>query len=69
MNHNPWYVDNTASYERQRIRDDMRQIRLEQKALKARVRAEKPAGWQPAALGTLRRATLAVTEAVMSILA
>ena len=69
MNHNPWYVDNTASYERQRIRDDMRQIRLEQKALKARVRAEKPAGSQPAALGTLRRATLAVTEAVMSILA
>ena len=69
MNHNPWYVDNTASYERQRIRDDMRQIRLEQKALKARVRAEKPAGSQPATLGTLRRATLAVTEAVMSILA
>ena len=69
MNHNPWYVDNTASYERQRIRDDMRQIRLEQKALKARVRAAKPAGSQPATLGTLRRATLAVTEAVMSILA
>jgi hypothetical protein len=69
MNHNAWYVENTAGYERQRIRDDMRQIRLEQKAMKARVRAEKPAGSQPAALRTLKHATLALTEAVMSILA
>jgi hypothetical protein len=69
MNHNPWYVDNAASYERQRIRDDMRQIRLEQQALKAQTRAEKPSGLQPAALRTLKHATLVVTEAVMAILA
>jgi hypothetical protein len=69
MNHNPWYVDYAAHFEQQRIRDDMRQIRLEQKALKSQVRAEKPAGQQPAALRSLRNATLAVTEAVLSILA
>jgi hypothetical protein len=69
MNHNPWYVDNAASYERQRIRDDMRQIRLEQQAMKAQTRAQKPVRSQPAALRALKHATLVVTEAVMAILA
>ena len=38
MNMNPWQVENMARYERDRIRDEVRQIRLEQKALKARIR-------------------------------
>src|SRR5574340_1121566 len=35
MNMNPWYVDNAAQYERQRIRAEMKQIRLEESAKRA----------------------------------
>ena len=38
MNMNPWHVENMAQYERDRIRDEVRQLRLEQKALKRRIR-------------------------------
>lgn len=38
MNMNPWQVENMAQYERDRIRDEVRQLRLEQKARKARTR-------------------------------
>ncbi len=41
MNMNPWHVESMAQYERECIRAEMRQIRLEEKALKARVRAPR----------------------------
>jgi len=69
MNHSPWYVDQVASYERQRIRDDMKQIRLAQKAKKAQKLDAAASGSQPAALRVIRHATLAVTEAVLAMLA
>ena len=69
MNHSPWYVDHTANYERQRIQDDMRQIRLEQKAMKARVRVEERAGSRPTVLRTFKHATLVVTHAILALFA
>lgn len=41
MNENPWRVDDIARAQRERIRDEMREIRLEEKALRAR--PERPA--------------------------
>jgi hypothetical protein len=38
MNQNPWQVESLARYERDRIREEMRQIRMQERALKARVR-------------------------------
>ena len=38
MNQNPWHVDNMARYERGRIQEEMRQIRLLEEALNGRVR-------------------------------
>jgi hypothetical protein len=35
MNMNPWYLERMAEYERDRIRRDMKQIRLEQEAMLA----------------------------------
>jgi hypothetical protein len=42
MNQNPWYVDGLAEYERDRVRREVRQIRLEEKAMKAMQREGKP---------------------------
>ena len=69
MNHNPWYVAQAASYERQRIRDDMKQIRLAQKALKAETRKASPSQPQPIALKTLKHATVAVAETILGMFA
>ena len=38
MNENPWRIDDIARMQRERIQGEMRQIRLEEKALKAGVR-------------------------------
>jgi len=38
MNQNPWQVENMAQYERGRIQQEMKEIRLLERALKARVR-------------------------------
>ena len=35
MNNNPWIVEAMADYERDRIRRELKQIRLEEKAVKA----------------------------------
>jgi hypothetical protein len=35
MNMNPWYLERMAEHERDRIRRDMKQIRLEEEALQA----------------------------------
>jgi hypothetical protein len=35
MNHNPWYLERLAEYERDRIQHDIQQIRLEKEAMKA----------------------------------
>lgn len=35
MNMNPWYLERMAEYERDRIRHDMKQIRLEEAAVQA----------------------------------
>ena len=69
MNHNSWYVDNVADYERQRIRDDMRQIRLEQKALKADARKTTSSRTQSGFVRTFKHATLAVAHAVITLFA
>jgi len=36
MNDNPWNVDNLARLQRERIQEEMKQIRLEESATKAR---------------------------------
>ena len=41
MNQNPWYLERLAEYERDRIQRDIKQIRLEQKAMKANSREAK----------------------------
>jgi hypothetical protein len=41
MNSNPWIVDALIEYERDRIRRDMKQIRLEEEALQAGRTEEK----------------------------
>lgn len=38
MNDNAWNIDNIARLERERVREEMRQIRLEESAMKARQR-------------------------------
>jgi hypothetical protein len=50
MNQNPWYVDGLAAYERERVRSEMKQIRLEEAArktsdleqTKSKTRASRP---------------------------
>jgi len=39
---NPWHVDDMARMQRERVQEEMRQIRFEEKALKARVRGPGP---------------------------
>jgi hypothetical protein len=41
MNTNPWFLERMAEYERDRIRRDMKQIRLEEEAMRARRPEEK----------------------------
>ena len=41
MNMNPWHLERMAEYERDRIRRDMKQIRLEEEAIQARREEEK----------------------------
>jgi hypothetical protein len=41
MNMNPWITDALIEYERDRIRRDMKQIRLEEEAMRARRTEEK----------------------------
>lgn len=41
MNHNPWYLERLAEYERDRIQRDIKQIRLEKAAMKANSLKEK----------------------------
>ena len=65
---NPWYVDNTANYERQRTQDAMTQIRLEHTAMEAARPRAATSVPQPAFLRTLRHATLLMARAVMTIL-
>ena len=38
MNDNPWHIDDIARMQRERVQEEMRQIRLQEKALKARAR-------------------------------
>ena len=38
MNDNPWHVDDMARMQRGRIQEEMRQIRMEERALAARVK-------------------------------
>jgi hypothetical protein len=35
MNDNPWHIESMARAQRERVQEEMRQIRLEEKALKA----------------------------------
>jgi hypothetical protein len=67
MNYSPWHVEHTANYQRQRILDDMRQIRLEQTAMKAADREAMSSRSKATALQAVRHATLAVAEAVLSM--
>ena len=43
MNMNPWIMERMAEYERDRIRRDMKQIRLEEEAIQASRKEEKTA--------------------------
>ena len=68
MIHNPWYVDNTANYYRQQVQDEMRQVRLEEKAIKAQNLNAASSRSQPSVLRTMRRATMVLARAVVVIL-
>ena len=41
MNQNPWFVERMVEYDQDRVRRDMKQIRLEEEALKAGRRMEE----------------------------
>ena len=41
MNHNPWYLEHLAEYERDRIQREIKQIRLEREAKQASSVGEK----------------------------
>ena len=41
MNMNPWFLERMAEYERDRIQSDMKQIRLEEEAMRAGRTEEK----------------------------
>jgi hypothetical protein len=69
MNHNLCHVDHTAHYERHRIRDDMRQIRLEQRATKVQDQTARSSRSQPVALQVVRHAALALAQAVLGMFA
>ena len=42
MNQSPWYVENMAEYERERIRQEMGQIRLGERVSKPQVQGPRP---------------------------
>jgi len=42
MNQNPWHVENQAQYERERIQQEMRQIRLGERASRGAVQRPGP---------------------------
>lgn len=65
---NPWYVDNTANYERQRTQDAMTQIRLEHTAMEAANPKGAPSRSQPTLLRSFRHAALLTARAIMTIL-
>ena len=69
MNHSPWYVDHAADYERQRIREDMKQIRLEQRAMKAEARTAESSQPKPSAWRAFKHATLVVAQAILAMFA
>jgi hypothetical protein len=69
VNNSPWYVQTGADHERQRIRDDMKQIRLEQKAMKAGTATAPSPRSRPMALRAIRLATLAVVQAFLGMFA
>ena len=65
---NPWYTANTADYERRRVLDEFRQIRLQQKATEAASRERASARSHPTMLRTFRHAALLVAKAALTIL-
>jgi hypothetical protein len=65
MNNNPWIVDAMADYERDRIRRELKQIRLEEKALKAsqiEAKTSKARGYRP---GVLMRIVIATIKSLI----
>jgi len=65
---NPWHVNNTADYERRRIQDEMRQIRIEQQAVRTANSKRASSRSQPTLLRSFRHATLLMAKAVMTVL-
>ena len=61
MNQNPWHVESMAQYERGRIQQEMKQIRLEEEALKGRVR--RPGLLQQARLMVSKWLSTSTTQA------
>ena len=68
MTENPWYVNNTANYKRRRLQDEMREIRVEQKAMKAASPKTTSSAAQPVLWRAFGHATLLLARAVMTIL-
>jgi hypothetical protein len=65
MNNNPWLVDGLADYERDRIRGELKQIRLAEKALKAtqmEAKTNKAPVYRP---GVLMRIVLATIKSLI----
>jgi hypothetical protein len=66
--HNPWYAENTANYYRQQVQDEMRQIRLEEMAMKAKDLRATSSRSQPTVLRAARHAALVLAKAVVVVL-
>ncbi len=65
---NPWLVEQEAKYRRQQIRDDLKQIRLAQKALRPDPSPAHPARSGRAPAGLLRRATRVLAQAILAMM-
>ncbi len=66
MNQNPWHVESMAQYERERIQKEMKQIRLEEEALKAKSAEERPTQAHAHRPSLLLRIVLAMVRLMVS---
>ncbi len=67
MYQNPWQVERMAQYEQDRIQKDMKQIRLEEQALKANRAQERPTRARAHRPSLALRIALAIVRLMVSV--
>ena len=70
VNQNPWFIEQTAKYERQQIQADMRQIHLGERAMRADQLAVRHAKVQESKSSSpvLRRVALTLGKAILAMI-